>query len=195
MYQSNEESGASHGQVGNCLKLLRSLIHDYNTQLENGDKLLAKHGEMVATQEAIKLEIEGINMATRIIPKEEAKGIKGTLTSFLGLGQDAKKRKMLEKEKEQLSKQAKSYQDVINSQRELSIIEGRLTFIDNELVKMGEQLEQYENDKVAFTGEISTQILKMSTIAGEINWESAWRSRKVALELNVHHLEDQLKEE
>ena len=86
--------------------------------------------------------------------------------------------------------QRKILQSVISAQKEKAALEDRREYIKSQIAENDDKLCQYEKDEEQLLKDISIEAKKLVSIAKDIDWETAWKSRRSALEAKIGDIQN-----
>ena len=86
--------------------------------------------------------------------------------------------------------QRKILQSVISAQKEKAALEDRREYIKSQIAENDDKLCQYEKDEEQLLKNISIEAKKLVSIAKDVDWEMAWKSRRSALEAKIRDIQN-----
>ena len=186
--------GDIKGQVDSFFENVAAVTKIWSAYLQSGKSNLEKKGEMTATIQSLKADIEEVDDVKKRVPKNENES-KG-LMAMIGLQQDAYtlKMKALQDERAQLVAQMRDLQNISTSQQDLGDIDRKREFITDEIAKNEDRLNRQKKSEQDLLNDISTQTRKLAS-TDDLSWEKGWRSRRTAIEEAIRGKQEQLRKD
>ena len=78
----------------------------------------------------------------------------------------------------------------MSAQNEKATLEDRREYIKSQIAENDDKIRQYEQGEEQLLKDISIEAMKLVSIAKDIDWEMAWKSRRSALEAKIRDIQN-----